>query len=129
MQIVTPMRNFLRTGKLARAAKPATCNSWICLELSLAIGGAPHASHAVGKSRQICKIHHNFRATVGFKQARARPVSPADITPQRAHHSNGRCATLRSETKCKRYRGSHPLAVVPVRTEKGVPGDGDALLF
>ena len=24
MQIVTPMRNFLRTGKLARAAKPAT---------------------------------------------------------------------------------------------------------
>src|SRR4029077_6235183 len=43
--------------------------------------------------------------------------------------SNGRCATLRSETKCKRYRGSHPLAVVPVRTEKGVPGDGDALLL
>jgi len=36
---------------------------------------------------------------------------------------------LRSETKCKRYRGSHPLAVVPVRTEKGVPGDGDALLL
>jgi hypothetical protein len=82
-----------------------------------------------GKSHQICKIHHNFRATAGFKQARARPVSPADITPQRAHHSNGRCATLRSETKCKRYRGSHPLAVVPVRTEKGVPGDGDALLL
>lgn len=48
---------------------------------------------------------------------------------QRAHHTSGRCATLRSETKCKRYRGSHPLAVVPVRTEKGVPGDGDALLL
>src|SRR5437588_10326273 len=82
-----------------------------------------------GSRTKFVIVHHNFRATAGFKQARARPVSPADITPQRAHHSNGRCATLRSETKCKRYRGSHPLAVVPVRTEKGVPGDGDALLL
>jgi hypothetical protein len=129
MQIVTPMPQFLAYRETRTRGKAASCNSWICLELGLAIGNAPHAPQAVGKSHQICKIHHNFRATAGFKQARARPVSPTDITPQRAHHSNGRCATLRSETKCKRYRGSHPLAVVPVRTEKGVPGDGDALLL
>ena len=54
-------------------------------------------------------------------------IPPADITPRRPDDPRG--TTLGSETKCKRYRGSHPLAVVPVRTEKGVPGDGDALLL
>jgi hypothetical protein len=113
MQIVTPMPQFLayRETRTRGKARVLQLMDWS------------------GKSHQICKIHHNFRATAGFKQARARPVSPTDITPQRAHHSNGRGAMLRSETKCKRYRGSHPLAVVPVRTEKGVPGDGDALLL
>ena len=53
------------------------------------------------------------------------------LRPKRSHRSRESCedrAAGRCGRSAARVRGRVPLVVGPVSTEKGVPGDGDALL-
>ena len=78
--------------------------------------------------RKRKSLHNNFCRSVVFVQTGARKATPREIAPEPigATHcaQEGRC-----ERSAERVRGRDPLVVGPVSTEKGVPGDGDALLI
>jgi hypothetical protein len=82
----------------------------------------------IGKPRQISQNHRTTSAQLLGSSNAGRGHFARGYHNSASKRPKG-SAMSGSETKCKRYRGSHPLAVVPVRTEKGVPGDGDALLL
>lgn len=129
MQIATPMPQFLAYRETRTRGKARDLQLMDLLWIS-----------SRNRQRAACatsdrEVAPNLQNPPQLPRNRRVQASQGEASFARRYHTptrtagNGRGATLRSETKCKRYRGSHPLAVVPVRTEKGVPGDGDALLL
>jgi hypothetical protein len=47
---------------------------------------------ASGSPAKFVERHRNFHAPPGFKQPRAGPLPPANITSLRPHHTNVKCA-------------------------------------
>jgi hypothetical protein len=76
-RLLHPYRNFLHTGN-AREDSPPPATLGCALNYLSQIGGGHTRS---GSRTKFLKVHHNFRATAGFKQARARSLPPTDITP------------------------------------------------
>jgi hypothetical protein len=62
-----------------------------------------------------------------FKPGRE-DLAPRDCTGTHRRATDG-AQVGRCEGSAERVRGRDPLVVGPVSTEKGVPGDGDALLI